>query len=220
MQLTFNLEDIDYLKFEYKNGDNTVISVCAMKEKKENEIIAVTPKIDITKLDVPQMVAMHIICPDGLYKTEAELVKVENVDEQTFFVVKNPESLDYQQNRRYYRVLADYDSIYTVQTSEGVESFNAEVYDISSGGVSILMEENVITKDESSIVIFLPGGDIKSHIEFLRSEIQGDSYKLSFRFTDISERDAKHLEEVCVKKQLEKKFRWIILFTRVDTWDY
>lgn len=202
MQLNFNLESVNYLKVEYIENSKPVTTKFAMKEKRENEFIAITSEMDITGIRTPQKVALSIVCPDGLYKTITELKDVENKDGNTYFVINNPITLDYQQNREYYRVLADYDCIYTVYHDDGAESYNATTYDISAGGVSIIMEENIISTDECSILIFIPGGDLKSHLEFVRCEVFDKNFKLSFKFTDLSDRDYERLQKICVDRQL------------------
>ena len=129
------------------------------------------------------------------------------IKEKEFYnlIIDNPESLDYQQNREYYRILAEYDCIYTVETSDGMESFNAVTYDISAGGVSIITTENIVPTRETSLVIFMPNKDLKTHLQFVRCEaLENDEYKLSFIFTDLSDSDFEMLSELCVKKQLSQ----------------
>ena len=202
MKLNFNLEDINYLKLDYANNEMTETIKLALKEKRENEFVATFPIIDIDNIKTPQTVSLSFICHDGLYKTTTTLNKVYNEDGFTYFEIKNPETLDYQQNREYYRILAEYDCIYTIDTDNGIESYNAVTYDISAGGVSIVLNENAITKHESAITILMPDGEIRSHLKFIRCEIFEDQFKLSFEFTDLTEKDYARLAELCVHKQL------------------
>ena len=202
MKLNFNLEDINYLKVSYKK-DNTVETVkMGLKEKTENKIIAIARNLDITGICAPQSVSIGFVCNDGLYTTTTELSEIYHDEEFTYIEMLNPKSLDYQQNREYYRVLAEYDCIYTVYGDYENESYSAVTYDISAGGVSIILPENAISKEECSLVIMFPDGDLKSHLKFMRCEAMDDNYKLSFEFTDLSERDYNRLQQMCVNKQI------------------
>lgn len=202
MKLNFNLEDITYLKIELKIGESTQVIKLALKEKLENEFVAIAKKMDITGIHTPQKITIGFVSTEGLYTTTTELRNVVEKDDYTYFYIQNPATLDYQQNREYYRVLAEYDCVYTVYSEDGTESYSAVTHDISAGGVSIIMEENAVSRDECAIVIMMPDGDIKSHVKFMRCDALEDNYKLSFEYTDLSERDYQRLSEICVRKQL------------------
>ena len=173
-----------------------------LKEKTENKFIAVIKDAKYAKITTPQNVSIGFVCNDGLYTTKADLIDVYTENEYTCFEILNPKSLDYQQNREYYRVLAEYDCIYTVYGDYENESYSAVTYDISAGGVSIVLPENAISIDECSLVIMFPDGDLKSHLKFMRCEAFDNNYKLSFEFTDLSERDYDRLKKMCVNKQI------------------
>ena len=104
----------------------------------------------------------------------------------TKVVIQNPETLDFQHNREFYRVPAQFDCIYTIDTDEGVESFNAETYDISTGGVSIITNVNIIPTRETSIVIFMPDRELKAYLKIVRCDVFEGKYKLSFMFFFIN----------------------------------
>ena len=203
MKLNFNLDSISYLKIEYMNNNNLDTIKLALKEKLENEFIAIAEDGDYKNVETPQKVSLTFVCDDGAYKTTATLQEIKNQEGTNYFVIENPETLDYQQNREYYRILANYDCIYTIDTGNDIESFNATTYDISAGGVSIITKENIIPTRETQIVIFLQDRDLKAHLKFVRCEAhEDDNYKLSFIFTDLGERDYKLLTDFCIKKQL------------------
>ncbi len=203
MQLSFNLENIKYLKLKYKEGGRVKNIQLALKEKQENNFIAVIDADKVSYTETPQQIAIDFITTDGLYSTETTLKEVKKDDEYAYFVIGNPTSLDYQQNREYYRVISKNDCIYTVDKGGSVESYDTVTYDISAGGVSIIMEEIAISQEETSIVIFTPGRDIKSHLNFVRCEIfDKDKYKLSFEFTDLSDVDYEILHKLCLEQQL------------------
>ena len=152
---------------------------------------------------MPQKVKVDFITIDGLYSTDSILKEIKQDKEFVYFLIDNPASLDYQQNRVHYRIVSEIDCIYTVDTDVGVESYNTVTYDISAGGVSIIMDKLAISKEEMYIVIFLPGRDIKTHLKFIRCEsFEGTKYKISFEYTDLSDSDYEMLSDLCVSKQL------------------
>ena len=205
MKLNFNLDDIKYLRLEYNIDGNEYSTKLALKEKRENDFIAVIPVEENFSIHTPQKIGLTFVCDDGLYKTIATVREIFEDNEFYNIVIDNPNTLDYQQNREYYRILAEYDCIYTVETYNGMESFNAVTYDISAGGVSIITTENIVPTRETSLVIFMPDRDLKTHLQFVRCEaLENNEYKLSFIFTDLAERDFEMLSELCVKKQLSQ----------------
>lgn len=203
MRLNFNLDSINYLKLELVNNNQNETIKLALKEKNENDFIAIIPEGNYTKVELPQKVALTFVCNDCIYTTSTTLQDIIEKDGVFYFSIQNPASLDYQQNREFYRILADYDCVYTIDTGNGFESFNATTYDISAGGISIITEKNIIPTRETSIVIFMPNKDLKAHLKFVRCEAYEENcYKLSFIFTDLSEKDYKMLSDLCVNKQL------------------
>ena len=202
MKLSFNIDDIKYLELTYTIEGKEVTSRLALKEKRENDFIAIINESDEKLISTPQKAYLNFVTNDGLYKTNATLKEVIFDNNETTFIIENPLTLDYQQNREYFRILAEYDCIYTIETNDGIESFNATTYDISAGGVSILMNQNLLSIDDASILIFLKDGDLKSHLKFVRSEAFEGAFKLVFEYTDLSEQDFERLTNLCVKKQL------------------
>lgn len=204
MKLSFNLEDISYLKISYIKKDRTETVKLGLKEKRENDFIAATEAQEIEGINPEQKISVSFITRDGLYKTETELREVYNDEDYTYFVIANPDTLDYYQNREYFRVLVEQDCIYSIDEEDEVKSYNAKTYDVSPGGVSIIMDEFAISTEESSIVIFADSRDIRSHLRFIRCEIYENQYKLSFEFTDLSNNDYKYLSDLCLDSQLRK----------------
>lgn len=201
MILNFDLESIKYLKIEFSINDIEYTYKMALKEKKENSFIAIMPKEENFELSTPTKIALSFICNDGLYKTDALVENVNSDNEYTIIEIQNPKTLDYQQNRAYYRILAEFDCVYTIETENGMESFNATTYDISAGGISIITNENIIPTKETSIIIYTPERSIKSYLKFIRCEAFENAYKLSFIFIDLEEKDIEYLTKICIDKQ-------------------
>lgn len=201
MKLNFDLENIKYLKIEYTVDNVVFVHKLALKEKLENSFIAVMPFDNSISLVAPATVDLSFISSEGLYKTSTVVESINKKDDFIFLEIQNPKTLDYQQNREFYRVLAEYDCVYTMETDKGMESYNAVTYDISRGGISIISEENIIPTREVSIIIYTPEYSIKSYLKFVRCEAFEDAYKLSFIFVDLDEKDEAYLSKLCVKMQ-------------------
>lgn len=205
MEINFNLETIEFIQIEYKdNNENDVKIRLALKEKRENDFIAIAETEDNFYISTPCEITLSLVSNNNLYKTTTILNEVFRSNEYLNFVIQNPETLDFQHNREYYRVPANFDCIYTIDTEDGIESFNAETYDISAGGVSIITEVNVIPTRETSIVIFMPERELKAYLKFVRCDIFEDKYKLSFTFLEIKPNDYEMLEQYCIDKQLKR----------------
>lgn len=201
MILNFDLESIKHLKIEIRTSEVVATYKLALKEKKENSFIAVMPKEENLEISTPATVSVSFVCYDGLYTTDAVIDSISHDHEYTILEIENPKTLDYQQNRSYYRVLAEYECVYTIETENGMESFNAISYDISAGGISIITEENIIPTRETSIIIYTPERSIKSYLKFVRCEAYEDNYKLSFIFIDLDKKDVDYLTKICIDKQ-------------------
>lgn len=203
MELNFNLDSIEYIQLDYIEKEEVKSIKLALKEKRENYFIAIAPQQDTVHISTPQKVSVSFIGKDNLYRTTTILNATHNENGFTYYTIDNPETLDFQHNREYYRIPAQYDCIYTIETGQGIESFNAVTYDISAGGVSIITSENIIPTRETSIVIFMPDKDLKAHLKFVRCELFEESYKLSFIFTDLTEKEYNLLSEFCITRQLD-----------------
>lgn len=203
MKLSFNLENINYLELTCVVNGKVQVLKLAVREKREFDFHAVVPNLGSIHVETPQEVMLKFVCRDGVYKTNTVLKDVYEEGDNTSFIIENPKTLDYQQNREYFRILAEYECVYTVDTDNGVESLEAVTYDISAGGVSIIVDKSVFSTDESSILIMAPERHIRSHLKFVRCEAYDSAYKISFEFTDLSEADFTLLSEMCVDAQLK-----------------
>ena len=203
MKLSFNLENINYLELTCVVNSKVQVLKLAVKEKREYDFHAVVPNMGSVRVETPQEVLLKFVCKDGVYKTNTTLKEVLDEGENTCFVIENPKSLDYQQNREYFRILAEYECVYTVETEDGVESLEAKTYDISAGGVSIIVNKSVFSTEETSILIMADDRHIRSHLKFIRCEAFDSAYKISFEFTDLAEADFALLSEMCINAQLK-----------------
>ena len=184
-----------------KNNEEKKLRL-ALKEKRENDFIAIADTGENFYMSTPQRVTISLISNNSLYKTTTMLNEIYLSNGYMNFIIQNPETLDFQHNREYYRVLASFDCIYTIDSENGIESFNAETHDISAGGVSIITDINIIPTRETSIVIFMPDRELKAYLKFVRCDAFEGKYKLSFTFLDIKPNDYEMLEQFCITKQL------------------
>ena len=75
MRLSFNLENIRHLKLRYDDNGRKKHIQLALREKKENEFIAVSSKKDIS-IKVPQKISIEFVTSDGIYNTQTVLKNV------------------------------------------------------------------------------------------------------------------------------------------------
>lgn len=202
MRFNLNLEDIKYIKILCKDSSEKVRTIkAAIKSINEREIFACAKFEEGAGIPFPQETTLSIICADGLYRTKTKL-KSFRIEEPYFFIaLETPQGLEYMQNREYFRVLVDFEADYIV---EG-RSFKVKTFDISANGISFFLPMHVISENDAQIVIKIEGIEIPAKIRYVRSEKDGENYKLSFTFTQISEMDRDLISQVCIKKQLEER---------------
>ena len=83
--------------------------------------------------------------------------------------------------------------------------FDSQTADISANGVSIVLPAHVFSEEDAEIEMMVEEKLISAKIQYIRSEKISDGYKLSFRYTDISDKDKDYISQVCIKQQLENK---------------
>lgn len=206
MKFNLNLEDIKYIKILYKDRNNSPCTIkAAIKSVNEREIISCVKFENGLQIELPQEVTLSIVCNDGLYRTKTRLKSVDNEEPYIFFALETPQGLEYQQNREYFRVPAQFHCTYTITTEDKIKEFTTHTIDISANGISIFMPVHEISNEESSIEIAFDDITIASGIKYVRSEKIEGGYKLSFTYTAISNLDRDFISQVCIKKQLEQK---------------
>ena len=206
MKFNLNLNDIKYVKILYRNElGNPSTTKAALKRANEHEFLACTKFNDKQNIETPQIITLSIICNDGLYRTKTELKKVENEEPYTFFVLAPPNGIEYQQNREYFRVAADFNCLFSAWSKDGEINITAKTYDISANGISIISKENIAPVGDSDLFIVINGIEIKTRVRFVRSEQINEGFKHSFFFTNISNSDRDFISQICIKKQLEAK---------------
>lgn len=203
MLFNVHIEDIKYLKILYKDTKgNSCIAKAAIKKVNEREIVSCVKYEENMSAQTPQECTLSIICQDGLYRTKTKLKTVDFDLPYVFFIFEIPKGLEYQQNREYFRVDAQYSCHYIADNKE----FYTETSNISANGISIIVPEHIISETDSTIEILINDRSIKTGVRYIRSELTEDNlYKLSFTYTNISESDRDYISKACIKKQLEDK---------------
>ena len=206
MNVTFKLEDIKYLKVLYHNKENSACVIKgAVKRINEREIVSCMKYEEGFEIDTPQNITLSVVCNDGLYRTETRLKSVDMEDPYMFFILETPEGVEYQQNREYFRLPAESNCAYYVNTGEESVCLTGKTYDISANGVSILVPLHTISDEDAELEIMINEKIIRANVKYIRSEKTEDGYKLSFAYTKISDADRDYISQVCIKKQLEQK---------------
>lgn len=208
MKFNLNLDNINYIKIVYKDRqDATCCTKAAIKHMGEREIFACAKFEDGLNIQTPQDVLLSFVCDNGLYRTTTTLKYIENDEPYTFFTLKTPEGLEYQQNREYFRVKLDEDAILSFNNN----IIACKVHDISANGIRLILPEKIDNLNEVSINILFKPRDVKTKAQFVRFDDEDGILKASFKFVDISENDMDIISQKCIQKQLEYKRNSIII---------
>ncbi len=206
MRFNIDLDNIKYIKILCFDREEKPCTIkAAIKKINEKEIIACAKFDEEFFVETPSDVTLSIVCTDGLYRTKTKLKTVENAEPYLVFVLEVPQGLEYQQNREYFRVPVEYNCVYSIRTQDEINRVDAKTIDISANGVSILLPELVVSDGESYLEISVEGIDIRSRVQYIRSEKLNNGYKVSFKFTQITNQDKDFISKVCIQKQLEQR---------------
>ena len=202
MKFNLNLDNINYIKIVYKDRqDSTCCTKAAIKRMGEREIFACAKFEDGLNIQTPQDILLSFVCDNGLYRTTTTLKYIENDEPYTFFTLKTPEGLEYQQNREYFRVRLEEDAI----LSYNHNILPCKVHNISANGIRLILPEKIDNLDEVSINILFKPRDVKTKAKFVRFDDEDGILKASFKFVDIAENDMDIISQKCIQKQLEYK---------------
>lgn len=206
MRFNIELENIKYIKILCTDADDKPCNIkAAIKKINEREIIACTRFEENFSAKTPQNVTLSIICTDGLYRTKTKLKSVEDADPYLIFVLEAPQGLEYQQNREYFRVPVKYSCTYSLKVQDEIKHYNAETVDLSANGVSILLPEHITSNEECYLEILIEGIEIRTKVQYIRSEKTNEGYRISFKFSQITNQDQDFISKVCIQRQLEQK---------------
>lgn len=206
MKFNLSIDNIKYVKILYANSEGNPVSVkAAIKKIDEKEIITCFKHEDAFNIKSPQQVTLSIICSEGLYRTQTKLKSCYSEPPFVFLKLETPSSLEYQQNREYFRMPVDYNCVYYVNNNNQPAMFTTKTADISANGVSIYLPVHVFSEEDAEIELMLGEKLISAKIRYVRSERVKDGYKLSFKFTNLSSKDKDYISQICIQKQLEEK---------------
>lgn len=206
MKFNFNLEDIKYVKILYTSSHSGPTTIkAAIKKVTEHEITACAKYEEDFIVQTPQEITLSIVCNDGLYRTKTRLKSVESEAPYIFFYLEIPVGMEYQQNREYFRIPANYGCAYYVTIDGEPQSYTTETCDISANGVSFEIPEPVYSEEDSEIDIMVEEKLVHAKIKYIRNEKSNNGYKISFSFSEISQNDQDYISKICIQKQLEQK---------------
>lgn len=206
MKFNLDIENIRYVKILYANSSGNPVSVkAAIKQVNEQEIVTCIKTKEDLDITTPQQITLSIVCSEGLYRTRTGLKSCMCKAPYVFIYLETPSSMEFQQNREYFRVPVAYKCMYYVQNNGQPAVFKTETTDISANGVSILLPVHVFSEEDAELEIMVEERLIPTKIRYVRSEKTENGYKLSFAYTDISERDKDYISQICIQKQLEYK---------------
>ena len=206
MKFNLSIENIKYIKILYANAEGNPVSIkAAIKSFDDREMVSCFKHDKELNIKVPQQITLSIICSEGLYRTQTKLKSFSCEEPYTFLFLETPSSLEYQQNREYFRIPAIYNCVYYVKNNNQPATFTTQTVDLSANGVSICLPVHVFSEEDAEIEMMVEERLVCAKIRYVRSEKVDSGYKLSFTFTDISNRDKDFISQICIKTQLETK---------------
>lgn len=206
MRFNINLEDVNYIKILCKDSEGAPRTLkAAIKKFDERELIACSKFEENLLIKTPQEITLSFVCTDGLYRTKTKLLSIENADPYLILIIEPPQGLEYQQNREYFRVPVIYPCKYIIKVDDSIISHKGTTFDLSANGVSIILSEHAITTEDSYLEIDIEGIEIRTKVKYIRSEKVENGYRLSFKYTQITNQDRDYISKVCIQKQLEHK---------------
>ncbi len=206
MKFNLSLENIKYVKVLYANSEGNPVSTrAALKRIDEREITACFKYDDDFNIKTPQQVTLSIVCSEGLYRTKTILKSYSLKVPYITFYIETPESLEYQQSREYFRVPAAFKCVYYVDNNGQRSAFDAQTVDISANGVSIILPVHIFSEGDAEIEMMVEERLISAKIRYVRSEKVEAGYKLSFKYTEIQNKDRDYISQICIQKQIEDK---------------
>lgn len=206
MKFNLSIDNINYVKILYANAEGNPVSIkAAIKRIDEREIVTCIKYEDDFSIKYPQTITLSIVCSEGLYRTKTILKSYSIQEPYILIYLETPNSLEYQQNREFFRVAASYKCVYYVNNNGQPAKFDTQTEDISANGVSIALPVHVFSEEEAEVEMMVEERLISAKIKYIRSEKTEDGYKLSFKFTNISNRDKDYISQICIQKQLEEK---------------
>lgn len=108
------------------------------------------------------------------------------------FILELPDSVDKVQRRNFVRVPAFFPMSFRSVTKEGLSDLqNGSMLDLSGGGMRFLTKDRMDNQSLLYVHITLPKGELKTPVRVCRVEPidDGQRYRISVEFHDISERD-------------------------------
>lgn len=202
--MKFNLksESINYIKILYNdNEDFTHCTKASVKRIDEHEIFACSRFDEGLYLKTPQDVSVSFVCENGLYRAKTVLKYVQNEEPYTFFSLKTPEEIEYQQNREYFRVKMEED----VLLSFDHNVIPCKIYDISANGIKLKLDKEIELPEDVHINILFQPHNIEAQAKFVRIDKYEESFLVSLSFIDLSEHDRDKISQKCFQIQLEHK---------------
>ena len=203
MNFNLKIEEINYIKFSYKNNYDEEIKDfrAIVKNYNDRELVAYAKNQDSLKAKVPQETSLYFVCNNGIYETETTIKSIEIEEPYILFIFEKPKNISYKQNREFFRIPAFFDCTYNIDGKE----YKTKSIDISANGISLSMPNAEIPITVTAITFFLNEKFVRTNVRYIRTEKYNDHYKYSFTFTQISEKDQDFISQFCFQKQLEKK---------------
>jgi len=204
------MNDVNYIKIIFNDENNIPNCIKAGVRDISRSIIYASAKFeeDIS-ITTPKYVELGIITDTGLYKAHSELKRVIKEPPYTFFEVKTPESLEFSQNREFFRVRMNENATISYTSNGQEKQIACETYDISANGVRLIVDSLIDIPDVAKITLHMPDKDLITESKLVRTDNDDNTLKVSYHYTFIKESDLDYISKICLKKQLENRKKFI-----------
>ena len=147
------------------------------------------------KYEVDETVELFAMTPKGQLYFETIVKEVQGNIVSLWF----PLSYKYLQKREFSRVLTDK----KIVLSCGKKNYNANIIDISAGGLKVITKEQLELLKSYNLVIEVENKQIKCKFSPIRTEAVDGYFVSSGRFEGLSNYDRISLVQFCFIKQIE-----------------
>ncbi|MBO8141033.1 MAG: PilZ domain-containing protein [Firmicutes bacterium] len=141
---------------------------------------------------------------EGVYRAVTEVVGA-TVDPLPLVFLRMPDQWHRIQMRHYVRVPAFLAVAVRPQTPDEAEWLEGKTVNVSGGGCQVVLPESLDRDQPVEIVLSLPSRDVRATGAVRRMEKaeDGTGWRLAIEFTDISDKDRRHVIRFAFQRQIE-----------------
>lgn len=216
------LYNLKYIKLTYTDLDNNINEIRTEYDFLGDQILSVFFKTEEDfNIKYPQEVALKFITDEAVYITKTTLYEIKRAkDKLVYLTLATPTLMDYQQNRKFFRIKIDRVCVLVATDKEGNSTtFMSRIIDLSAGGVLLHQIETMFTDDfitidtskyvKYNIVLILGINTVlKLNARYVRQDKSDVSQRYAFEFIDNDEKNINTISKFVTQEQVsDLKFK-------------